>query len=154
MSDYAEKLKDPRWQKKRLQILERDGWVCQQCGDGDSTLHVHHLSYAVVVEPWNAPEGTLITLCESCHKREGEDISDALTELLDTIRATFLSGAIFDLVTGFDFMPRKWPPPVVAAAIRDTLTDACLFDEMMRGYFARCEKLNAIRKNEALREQP
>ena len=28
-SDYSEKLKDPRLQKKRLQILERDNWTCQ-----------------------------------------------------------------------------------------------------------------------------
>lgn len=25
---YAEKLKDPRWQKKRLRILERDAFAC------------------------------------------------------------------------------------------------------------------------------
>lgn len=33
MSEYKEKLKDPRWQKKRLQIFERDDWCCQKCGD-------------------------------------------------------------------------------------------------------------------------
>lgn len=26
---YAEKLKDPRWQKRRLEIFERDDWTCQ-----------------------------------------------------------------------------------------------------------------------------
>ena len=26
MSDYAHKLKDPRWQKKRLEIMDRDGF--------------------------------------------------------------------------------------------------------------------------------
>ena len=30
---YSEKLKDPRWQKKRLEILERDNFRCQYCGD-------------------------------------------------------------------------------------------------------------------------
>ena len=43
--EYAEKLKDPRWQKKRLEILERDAWVCQKCFDTKSTLHVHHRIY-------------------------------------------------------------------------------------------------------------
>ncbi len=28
---YAEQLKDPRWQKRRLEILQRDEWRCL-CG--------------------------------------------------------------------------------------------------------------------------
>lgn len=42
-SAYSEKLKNPRWQKKRLEIFERDGWKCRACQDEKSTLHVHHL---------------------------------------------------------------------------------------------------------------
>lgn len=42
---YKEKLKDPRWQKKRLEIFDRDGWKCVECGDKDSTLNVHHIFY-------------------------------------------------------------------------------------------------------------
>lgn len=30
--EYAKKLMDPRWQKKRLEIFKRDGWKCQNCG--------------------------------------------------------------------------------------------------------------------------
>ncbi len=40
---YSEKLKDPRWQKKRLEIFQRDEFHCQQCGDGENTLCVHYL---------------------------------------------------------------------------------------------------------------
>jgi len=36
---YAEKLKDPRWQKKRLEIMERDEWTCQWCVDSESPLN-------------------------------------------------------------------------------------------------------------------
>lgn len=42
---YSEKLKDPRWQKKRLEILNRDEFACRFCGDNKSTLNVHHISY-------------------------------------------------------------------------------------------------------------
>jgi hypothetical protein len=35
---YSDKLKDPRWQKKRLEVFERDGWCCQCCGDSESPL--------------------------------------------------------------------------------------------------------------------
>lgn len=67
---YSEKLKDPRWQKKRLQVLESAGWACQSCFDKEETLHVHHLRYHG--EPWDAPNNELECLCATCHNfREG-----------------------------------------------------------------------------------
>ena len=62
---YGEKLKDPRWQKKRLEILERDGWECTNCGTKDVELHVHHLKYNG--NPWDAKNEDLQTLCKDCH---------------------------------------------------------------------------------------
>lgn len=62
---YAEKLKDPRWQKKRLEILQRDGFSCQFCGDTETELHVHHKEYSG--EPWEADNDNLQTLCKHCH---------------------------------------------------------------------------------------
>lgn len=67
MSEYSEKLKDPRWQKLRLKVFERDGFKCCCCDARDATLHVHHLIYSQG-EPWDAPPDTLETLCESCHE--------------------------------------------------------------------------------------
>lgn len=32
-SDYSQKLLDPRWQRKRLEILQRDDFTCQVCSD-------------------------------------------------------------------------------------------------------------------------
>ena len=65
MKSYRDKLKDPRWQKKRLKIMERDKFSCVYCGDGKTTLHVHHKKY--VGEPWDCPDNLLETLCEDCH---------------------------------------------------------------------------------------
>lgn len=62
---YADKLKDPRWQRRRLEIFQRDEWRCTRCGRDDLTLHVHHVEY--VGEPWEAPDSVLRTLCEVCH---------------------------------------------------------------------------------------
>lgn len=67
MSAYAEKLKHPRWQKKRLAVLERAKWRCECCEDDKETLQVHHLIYSKGV-PWDAPDETLECLCESCHE--------------------------------------------------------------------------------------
>lgn len=64
---YKEKLKDPRWQKKRLEILERDNFTCCQCGDKEETLHVHHKGYIKGNEPWEYDNNYLETLCETCH---------------------------------------------------------------------------------------
>lgn len=69
---YSEKLKDPRWQKKRLEIFERDGFLCQNCFSKTKTLHVHHKYYLPVENPWEYPDSALVTLCEECHEQEGE----------------------------------------------------------------------------------
>lgn len=75
---YSEKLKDPRWQKKRLEIFERDKWVCQKCGSNEETLHVHHLYYERDKEPWEYPRSSLLTLCLDCHEAEREECADAI----------------------------------------------------------------------------
>jgi len=67
---YSEQLKDPRWQKKRLQIMERDGFQCALCMDDKSTLHVHHKKYIYGRKPWEYKNEALVTLCENCHKKE------------------------------------------------------------------------------------
>ena len=68
---YSEKLKDPRWQRKRLEILQRDDFTCQKCKDKESTLHVHHRIYLKGNDPWDYPDELLVTLCENCHEAEG-----------------------------------------------------------------------------------
>lgn len=65
--EYFEKLKDPRWQKLRLQVLERDEWACTICGSSSDTLHVHHGHYKSKFDPWEYDPQTLHTVCESCH---------------------------------------------------------------------------------------
>jgi Zn finger protein HypA/HybF involved in hydrogenase expression len=66
---YFEKLKDPRWQKKRLEILERDNWTCKECGSKDKTLHIHHGFYTGGCDPWEYVSSTLHTVCEDCHEQ-------------------------------------------------------------------------------------
>jgi hypothetical protein len=83
---YQEKLKDPRWQKKRLLIFTRDNWTCQSCGSSEKTLHIHHLKYLPNAEPWEYEDCYLITYCDTCHETEhliGEQIRDILIELID-----------------------------------------------------------------------
>lgn len=66
---YYEKLRDPRWQRKRLEIMERDGFACIHCGDKTKTLNVHHAYYESGKAPWEYGNWSLVTLCEDCHDR-------------------------------------------------------------------------------------
>jgi len=65
--EYIELLKHPFWQKKRLEIFQRDNFKCTKCGDTLSTLQIHHLYYKYGLNPWEYPDEALITLCELCH---------------------------------------------------------------------------------------
>jgi hypothetical protein len=94
MSTYSEKLRDPRWQKMRLKVLERDGWACQRCGREDITLNVHHRDYAVGRDPWDYMDCLLVTLCEDCHKHETDELNSAIECLSNTARLNLLSDDI------------------------------------------------------------
>lgn len=65
--NYSEQLKSPLWQKKRLEIMQRDNFTCQDCGDTESQLQVHHKSYTFGNNVWEYDNDNLITLCETCH---------------------------------------------------------------------------------------
>lgn len=69
---YIEKLRDPRWQKKRLEIMSRDEFMCQCCADKETNLQVHHLNYRKGAEPWEYPDTNFVTLCDRCHKFVGD----------------------------------------------------------------------------------
>ena len=62
---YAALLLSPLWQRKRLEILQRDNFTCTLCTDSRTTLHVHHTAYKG--NPWDIPNDQLQTLCEHCH---------------------------------------------------------------------------------------
>lgn len=97
---YAEKLRDPRWQKKRLEILERDGWACQICGDKKTTLHVHHLYYEKNLDPWDYHIFTLMTLCEMCHISERANKEMGIQELDATLaRWSLTSESYWDMAS-------------------------------------------------------
>lgn len=81
---YSEKLKDPRWQRKRLEVMEAAGFHCEMCDAEDRTLHVHHKEYIKGREPWEYESSELQCLCEQCHETTHKlkrDIKFALSEM-------------------------------------------------------------------------
>ena len=77
MTTYAEKLLDPRWQRRRLEILARAEFSCEHCQDDTSTLHVHHKHYRSRTDPWDYADHELVALCWRCH----EDWHEVRSEL-------------------------------------------------------------------------
>jgi hypothetical protein len=73
-------LLDPRWQKKRLEVLNAAGWCCEMCGDSESTLHVHHKQYIKGRDPWEYEVGQLCALCKDCHSASHE-VKDKLNDV-------------------------------------------------------------------------
>jgi hypothetical protein len=68
-----ENYRRPEWQRKRLEIMDRDGFACQNCGDKDAFLNVHHRYYVAGRMPWEYPAFALITLCECCHQKNHQE---------------------------------------------------------------------------------
>jgi tetratricopeptide (TPR) repeat protein len=69
---YQDKLHNPMWQKKRLEVLENANWRCQVCGNVKEELQVHHSYYEKNRDPWDYPNSTLLALCKSCHEKNSK----------------------------------------------------------------------------------
>lgn len=87
--DYSSKFLDPKWQKFRLEVFQRDDFKCRHCGHGESTLHAHHTYYEDFgTDPWNYELHTVITLCDGCHSAEHHYQKTVNKQLMDGINAT------------------------------------------------------------------
>lgn len=111
MSSYSEQLHDPRWQKKRLEILERDGWKCRGCFREEKELHVHHAYYRKGKKPWEYDNAVLSTFCGDCHAKISETnkiICQALSNEYGTIvNCEIGNKELFEAVT-FLFQNPHW----------------------------------------------
>lgn len=92
---YAEQMKDVRWLSKRLEVIKRDGNICQEChkqAKDVSFITVHHNFYfnRRYKYAWDYPLKMLTTLCWECHKHR----SDAV----DLIHMALLNATTGDLI--------------------------------------------------------
>jgi hypothetical protein len=109
MSKWSAAYRDSRWQKKRLEVMERDRWSCTDCGDGDGdgvTLNVHHIYYEAGRAPWEYENEMLVTRCEICHERMHE-LQKILLVAINT-RETPVSL----IKTLIGYAHGSWGPPV------------------------------------------
>jgi hypothetical protein len=86
---YAEKLRDPRWQRLRLEVMQRAKFACEKCSADDRTLNVHHKIYRKGADPWQYETSELECLCEDCHEEKHELIA-ALNEAVALLDHAYL----------------------------------------------------------------
>lgn len=141
MSNYSEKLKSPKWQKKRLEILKRDEFSCQLCGDEESTLHVHHIGYSS--DPIKTPNELLITLCESCHSEEEELLREVYKNINKELRNKgFMSPALMRLPDIFT-KDRGWTHYDAALdVLKMAIDDDMIWDALHDEFFKRLSEKN------------
>jgi hypothetical protein len=95
---YAEQLGHPNWQRVRLRILERADWQCEECGNTDKQLHVHHKFYIKGRMVWEYSDDELMALCKDCHKDHHES-----SEHLARVLADVYPSVMISIVAGYKF---------------------------------------------------
>ena len=78
---FAQHLKDPRWQRKRLEVFQRDNFRCVICAKEDREIHCHHIIYERDRKLWDYPLAMFQTLCSTCHKDRHEIMDNAINAL-------------------------------------------------------------------------
>ena len=71
---YADQLKHPLWQRKRLEVFEAAEFTCQRCKSTDKQLHAHHKIYLRGRKPWEYPNELLECLCDDCHDQVHDEL--------------------------------------------------------------------------------
>lgn len=73
---YTDQLKHPKWQRRRLEIMQRADFHCESCKSGEITLNVHHKLYRKGAMAWEYADNELQCLCENCHKGRHDVIAE------------------------------------------------------------------------------
>lgn len=144
---YSDKLKDPRWQKKRLDILNRDEFTCRFCSTDDKPLHVHHIHYESF-NPWETRDSLLITLCEECHENETILMKGATQDLVNIIKSCGFTGDDFvNLIDGFWNLKQMEINPIepISLSISNALTDRGVFETIMKLFKKQTEEWVKLR---------
>jgi hypothetical protein len=105
--DFFERYRDPRWQRKRLEIMKRDDFECVHCCAKDKTLNVHHGYYERDKMPWEYEDETLHTLCEDCHKAIG-DLTLSIRRVMGRIPSLELLTEILGFISAMEASTYPW----------------------------------------------
>ena len=105
--NYQDQLKSPKWQKKRLDILNLRGFKCEKCNCEENQLHVHHRFYLKNRKAWEYDNDVFQVLCHICHEKEHKKEDSKIEQIIDKKWITFIN--YFELVyindpSSFEYM--------------------------------------------------
>lgn len=81
MSDFY---KSTKWKAKRITILKRDNYLCQECkryGKSTGATTVHHVKPLEFNYNLRLDSNNLISLCSKCHDKMHDRSNNNLTDL-------------------------------------------------------------------------
>lgn len=135
MSKYTDLLKDPRWQRKRLEIMNRDNWKCGICHDDSEMLVVHHKYYDKDKMPWQYPNKAYITLCFDCHNELHKDQKQLHSDIIEHFkRSEFSMEEVWEIAQAFKYLQLKDKSPArVVLALRVFLEDETNIENILTG---------------------
>ena len=64
--------KTKQWERKREQILRRDGYLCRECrryGKARQATTVHHIEHVEDRPDLALVDSNLVSLCSACHNK-------------------------------------------------------------------------------------
>lgn len=174
-NDRLGQYNDPRWQKKRLEVLQARNWTCAGCGsalDGGKQLHVHHLVYRGNIKVWEYPLEDLECFCDDCHTRHThadralwsviQDLNNSARRF-DLERKKLLLKALGSLLThlgGTDgksptpYQPRENFPSCLLALLGDPYTSQPSWTPQPNEVHSELEIINMAELTQALQGVP
>lgn len=75
---YAEQLRDVRWQERAKGVKQAAGNRCEECGEDQKRLDVHHSYYQNGLMAWEYPDDALHCLCSDCHDIRAQEERELL----------------------------------------------------------------------------
>jgi len=81
MADFADKFEDPRWKRKRDDLLSRRNYECEDCGELHRDAQVHICYYTKGRKLWEYPDRAYKCYCPR-HRIMRQRVEDDLKEIL------------------------------------------------------------------------
>lgn len=82
---YVDLLNTYEWSRKRIEILIRDNFKCQECNIYHERLEVHHNYYITDKLPWDIRNEALVTLCREHHQNRHNNKSIPVYKLMHNV---------------------------------------------------------------------
>lgn len=141
---YLDQLKSPKWQKKRLDILNIRGFKCEKCKSEDEQLHVHHRFYIANRKAWEYDNDVFQVLCHICHEIEHkkEDINKRIDSkwIYLIAQIELLTYDEYDNILSIIQSAKKFEPDLI-----DNIA-GCIASSYSDVFFSLCKVINESEK--------